>query len=118
MGQLEILEAYRKARIALDELGELLERQSPSSLPQRSKLTRRKLCAEILRENPGLGIYEIMDELRKRGYSFIARNPLNSVRTLLYRSPEFAFKDGQFWLRKKVANADRRQKRAPAVGQV
>ena len=115
MGQLELQHAYKKARAALDELGRVIEAQAAAPLPRRPTVSVKKLCEAILREKPGLSIYEIMEELRKRGYEFIARNPLNSVRTMLYSSPEFTCKKGQFSLRDQKFNGEARPKNARSL---
>jgi hypothetical protein len=99
MRQHELQAAFNKAKAALDDLGQVIERHLTFSPPRSSKLPRGKLCEQILRERPGLDIYEIMEELRRRGCAFSARNPINSIRTTLYKSPRFICLDGRFSLR-------------------
>jgi hypothetical protein len=86
-------------RILGDLRSAIIARQSPSGQTQQSTITRRKLCQAILKERPGIGIYDILDELKRRGCHFTARNPVNSVRTTLYRSTEFMCENGLFRLR-------------------
>jgi hypothetical protein len=106
MRQHDLQAALKKVRAAVDDLGRLIDQQSKSRPRKPLGLSRRKLCEIILRERPGLQIYEVMEELRKRGAGFTARNPINSVRTTLYRSPEFVCVDGRFSLKPTVAKSD------------
>ncbi len=95
----ELRAAFDKAKAALDDLGRIIDRQLGPPPTQRSKLSRRALCEAILKKRPGLSIYEIVDEMRKQGYPFRGQNPLDSVRSMLYKRSEFACSNGRFWLK-------------------
>lgn len=110
MRQTELQTSYNKAKAALEDLGRVIERHISFSPPEPSSLPRLDLCELILRENPGLNIYEIMEELRKRGCVFTARNPVNSVRTTLYKSPQFVCNKGRFSLKQATADSSSRTK--------
>ena len=99
----ELQAAFNRVKAAVDELGRLIEAPAnkPNLLPRRVPVGRQ-LCREILEAKPGLNIYQIVDEMRKRGYVFTSRNPVNSVRPLLYKSSDFNSTNGRFWLKPKT----------------
>jgi len=95
----ELQAAFDRIKTAVDDLGRLIESPAKKRNVHRLVPAGRELCREILKAQPGLNIYEIIDEMRKRGYVFSTRDPVNSVRPMLYRAPEFARKNGRFSLK-------------------
>ena len=83
----------------MDDLGRLIKAPVKERNIHRQVPAGRELCREILKAQPGLDIYEIIEEMRKRGYVFSTRDPVNSVRPMLYRAREFARKNGRFSLK-------------------
>lgn len=74
----------------------------PSSL----KPTKRQICAEILAERGPLEIDQILMEMRRRGYQLRGTNPINAVRTFLYKAKEFSCTKKIFSLRTADAETD------------
>lgn len=92
--------AVGRIRAALNELERLIGPASNAGEVMKPIPSRRELCIEILKERPGLTVYEIMDEMRNRGYRFTSLDPVNSVRAMLYRGKEFVRVNGRFALKK------------------
>lgn len=43
--------------------------------------------------------HDVIDSMRKMGYPSTGRNPVNSIRSMLYRLPEFQCLNGRFYRR-------------------
>lgn len=66
---------------------------------QLQRTSKLQLIEHILREKPGIGIDEIVDQLRRRGYQFYGKRPVASTRSLMY-SQKMLFRSdrGRFYL--------------------
>jgi hypothetical protein len=96
----EIEAAYQQVQKALANLGSVIGRMVPQAPARRTTLTKREICKQIMEERGALDIYQIIQEMRSRGFAFTGKNHINTVRSFLYSCEEFTCEKGIFRLRR------------------